>query len=260
MLCKLKMTLELSNCSEFGINKSSLLHGVIMDYINVDYAEYLHESALKPYSQNLSRDKDGKWVWTISTLNEEAYNNIILPLLDVDSFIIKHNDLLVGISSKEIIKSDYNDLFESNYFESDISNYVTFDITTPVSFKANGRYINYPDAVMLVTNLMHKYDSFSPSTEIYDERLIEELQHRLIISAYDLRSTIFCVEGVKIPSFNGIMTIRVNGSSNIVSLVNMLADYSEFSGVGIKTALGMGAVTHRKIINRKGKSNERKQS
>jgi CRISPR/Cas system endoribonuclease Cas6 (RAMP superfamily) len=51
------------------------------------------------------------------------------------------------------------------------------------------------------------------------------------------------------------MTIRVNCSSTTVKLVNMLVDFAEYSGVGIKNALGMGGLT--KIENRRGNNGEK---
>lgn len=244
MLTKIKIILDLPTGAEFGVNKSSLLHGVIMDTITEEYAEAMHSSSLKPYSQNLSRNNDGMWVWSISTLTDEAAEQIIEPVAKLNEFIIKHNFLKVNIKSKEIIKESYDSLFEKNYYDTEPSRYVSFDIFTPVSFKENGKYINMPNPQMIIANLIHRYDAFSNHTEIYDERLMSELSDRLFISNYDLKSTAFCLENIKLPAFRGKLTLKVLGGRSMVSLVNMLADFSEFSGLGIKTALGMGAVSH----------------
>lgn len=245
MLTKINMKLELPTGAEFNINKSSLLHGVIMDTISGEYAEAMHASALKPYSQNIFRDKEGEWIWSISTLTDDAYEKIIDPFSRLDSFFIKHNSYSVKIKEKTLVTESYDTLFEKNYYGSEPSRYVSFDLISPVCFKVNGKYVNMPDPQMIIANLIHRYDAFSDNTEIYDERLMAELSERLCISSYDLKSTAYCLENVKIPAFTGRFTIRVSGSKNLISLVNMLADFSDFSGMGIKTALGMGAVTHK---------------
>lgn len=250
MLTKIKMKLEIPENDSFNVNKSSLLHGVIMDTISEDYAEAMHSSALKPYSQNICRERDGSWIWCISALTDEAAEKIISPVSELDEFLIKHNSMKIGISAKEIIRESYDSLFERNYFGAELSKYVNFDIITPISFKVNGRYVNMPDPQLIIANLIHRYDAFSEHTEIYDEKLMSELSERLCISSYDLRSTAFCLESVKLPAFKGRFTIRVSGGRNLISLVNMLADFAEFSGIGIKTALGMGAAAHI-IQNRK---------
>lgn len=255
MLTKIKIKLDIPNDADFNVNKSSLLHGVIMDTITEEYAEKMHSSSLKPYSQNITWDKNGGWIWSISVLTDEAAEQIIAPVSELDEFYIRHNSFTVKIGSKEIITESYDSLFEKNYYDSEPSRYVSFNIVTPASFKENGRYVIMPDAKMIAANLIHRYDAFSDNTEIYDERLMAELSDRLCISGYDMKSTVFCLENVKLPAFRGRLTLKVSGGKNMISLVNMLADFSEFSGLGIKTALGMGAVFHT-VRNRKEDANE----
>jgi CRISPR-associated endoribonuclease Cas6 len=50
------------------------------------------------------------------------------------------------------------------------------------------------------------------------------------------------MEGVKIPSFVGKITFRMHGAQTMTNLAQMLFRFGEYSGIGIKTALGMGAV------------------
>lgn len=244
MLTALRMKLKFPEGAQFNVFKSSLLHGVIMDTIPEEFAEKMHSSELKPYSQNIFRGRDGDWIWRVSTLDDEAYENIIKPFLGIKDFFIRHNSMTVAIDSVELTQKSYDTLFEDNYFGAEQSKYVSFDIITPVSFKMNGRYMNMPDPQVIVANLIRRYDAFSEHTEVYDEKLMDELRDRLFISSYSLKSTFFYLENVKIPAFSGRFTICVPGRGNLVSLVNMLADFAEFSGLGIKTALGMGAVSH----------------
>jgi len=67
---------------------------------------------------------------------------------------------------------------------------------------------------------------------------------------YDLKSVSFSLEGVKIPSFIGKITIKLHGTDTMANFVNMLFEFGEYSGVGIKTSLGMG---YMKIINEGGR-------
>lgn len=260
MLSKISMELIVSSDKEFNIYKSSLFHGALMELIQSDYAELMHLSAMKPFSQYLSK-RDDKWMWTISALNDEAYEKIIKPLAEVDDIHLSHSDADIHIASRNIIRTSAESLFESNYYGEKKSRFVRFDIATPVSFKNEGRYVYYPDPLLILQNLIHRYDSFSDKTEIYEESLINEIAASVKLSDFNIRSTGFYLERVKIPSFTGRITLKVSGNQNLVSLVNLLADFAEFSGVGIKTALGMGAVSH--VINNdkeRIKKNERNQS
>ena len=75
------LTMELENVFDQVpvFEKSSLFHGFLMEMIDDQYAEVLHEDGWKPYSQNLV-SRDEKIYWTIHALNEEAYHKIIQPL------------------------------------------------------------------------------------------------------------------------------------------------------------------------------------
>ena len=52
----------------------------------------------------------------------------------------------------------------------------------------------------------------------------------------------FHLEGIKIPSFVGNITLKINGTRQFVNLINMLCEFGVYSGVGIKTAIGMGSI------------------
>ena len=52
----------------------------------------------------------------------------------------------------------------------------------------------------------------------------------------------FPMEGMAIPAFMGTVTIKVKGASAMAKYARMLAEFGEFSGVGVKSAMGMGAM------------------
>ena len=77
MLSELK--LELKSEGNLGYLQSSLFQGVLMEQIDKAFAESVHITGLHPYSQFIS-SKNGL-VWTVRTLNADAYKGIIEPLL-----------------------------------------------------------------------------------------------------------------------------------------------------------------------------------
>ena len=106
----------------------------------------------------------------------------------------------------------------------------------------DGRYRNYPVVSNIFKSLINKHDSISEKTEFYSEELIEQIENGVEIVKYRLRSTFFHLEGVRIPAFLGSITLHIRGSKQFVNLINMLAKFGEFSGVGIKCGIGMGAI------------------
>lgn len=69
----------------------------------------------------------------------------------------------------------------------------------------------------------------------------EKAEYSQIVD-YRLRSTKFYLEGTKIPAFMGELTIRVNAPLPILQLADVLLRSAVYTGVGVKTSLGMGKI------------------
>ena len=65
--------------------------------IDTEYAGILHGNQLNPYSQCLIRE-NGKNIWCIKTLTEEAYEQIIQPMSEVKSVVFKKSGRDVGVT------------------------------------------------------------------------------------------------------------------------------------------------------------------
>ncbi|MDE7307747.1 MAG: CRISPR system precrRNA processing endoribonuclease RAMP protein Cas6, partial [Lachnospiraceae bacterium] len=62
------------------------------------------------------------------------------------------------------------------------------------------------------------------------------------IVQYQLKSIFYCIGKNKIPAFIGQITVKVNGPQLMVNFANLLFRFGEYSGIGIKTAMGMGNI------------------
>ena len=242
MLSKLKMTLRSEKENSMSVNMASAMHGALMELIETEYAEYLHTESMRPYSQYLSIE-NGEMVWTVSSLDDEAYEKIIKVLMDeeLEDIYIRKHDMKLKIGSKELTQLSSKDL-SSSFYREDSSRFIKLRFVSPTAFKQKGRYTFYPDISCIYGSLMRRMDLTDARNGMFDEDLLDELTSRSEIIRYDLKSVNYHLEGVKIPSFVGWITIKVNGAQSLVNYVNMLMKFGEFSGAGIKTSLGMGAL------------------
>ena len=87
-----------------------------------------------------------------------------------------------------------------------------------------------------------------------DADTLEQLYTNAQIVRYDLKSVSFSLEGVKIPSFIGKITIKMNGTQTMANFARMLLEFGTYSGVGIKTSLGMGCM---RLIKEKGSNGKK---
>lgn len=251
MIKKLSIVLEKKN--DIAYLKGSLFHGILMEQVDPGYGEILHLNGLKPYSQSLHYEAD-KLIWEINTLNERASKELIEPL-NAESFQkieIKHDKQELEILEKREVTDTCQDFVNRYYFQNG-NRRVHIQILSPTSFKQSGRYVFYPDIRLIFQSLMMKFDTFVNDFSVYSEEVLEQLVDNTHIIGYNLKSVRFHLEGTSIPAFIGHMEVRIDGPQPLVNLVHLLLRYGEYSGVGIKTAMGMGAMR----ITDKGKG-ERK--
>lgn len=222
-------------------NMASIFQGILMECLSSETCDWLHQQQRHPYSQYITYDNDYLY-WTITTLTKEAYEKIIIPLSENStSFFSKHHNVEFNVIE---IQSTYKGTknFINEKLLKDYNNIFTIKFITPTSFKSNNMYMNYPSVKWIFQSLMNKHDSNIEDNKTYDKDVLNLLEDNLYISQYNLRSTLYYIEGAKIPSFTGTIKLRSKCNQSINNLINYLLCYGEYSGIGIKSAMGMGAV------------------
>ena len=249
-----RMEYRLKPDAELSFQMSSLFHGALIELIPEDYKEQMHESRMHPYAQHLER-RGRQWYWVINSLNEETGQILQKAFSGIDQIELQKHGIKVELElSATTVRSDQelNDFF----YRGNGQRYFQLQFLTPTSFKRQGEYLIYPDLYCIFQSLMNRMEGVS-SVGMYDEDALEELARNARIVRYQLRSTSFSLEGVKIPSFLGSITIRLDGTRTMSNFAEMLLRFGEYSGVGIKTSIGMGA--YALMENTSSKRNDRKE-
>lgn len=225
---------------EVNTNMGSLFHGYLMSVIDSDYAEYLHYCDIRPFSSYLfySR-KYGKFVWRLQTLNQTAYDMIIKLLIESKkgSIYLTHKDM--NISVTEYIEYEtvtYSDLYMDDAQQSKMT------FVTPTSFKSQGQYMIFPDIERIFMSVIRKVNQFSDELKLEDESVISDLIDASYIQNYQLRSSRFYLEKTRVNGFKGDITIRYKGAEAYQQMIQFILKVSEYTGIGIKTSLGMGGI------------------
>lgn len=243
-LYRLRMWLDIGDWDyqDFGYNKSSLFHGALMQLISKDYAELMHQEGLRPYSQHVGWS-NGRPIWEICTLTNQAYEEIIKPLLDegFESIELEHNLRRIGIKDKVLEELSVSDMLDNVYGDNS-ENIFIISFDTPTAFKREGKYINFPDLYLLYRNIMARQEENCGEYGMFDEDMLFELTDNTRLLSYSLNSATFFLEGVRIPAFKGQIRVQVKSTQTVINYANMLFEYANYAGIGIKTALGMGYV------------------
>lgn len=243
MLCKIKIPFESRKGLNYDFYASSLMQGIMMENIPGYYAEKMHGLSLRPYSQS-SSCSGGHNIWTVSTLSREAYDNIITPLLSLKSACVRHKGDIISFGAPDTEILTYSQLLAENAATDGNNDKLKLEFITPTAFKSSGNYIIIPTLRLIFQSLAKRFDTFFGIEHNNYEDLFNAIDNYIRITDYELSSTSFSLEGVRIPSFNGSLTLNVKAPAEFRSYIRMLCRFAEFSGVGIKTAIGMGSIRY----------------
>lgn len=240
MITELKLKLSYADPStSFDYNIASTMHGVLMEHLESDYQDYMHRDGLRPYTQAVLQMDSQSFLWRICTLTKEAEEKIIQPLLQKENFFLKYKDQELRAESRELRSISYESLISDYYFEKQ-PRVFHMEFMTPTAFKSHGEYVFMPSVRLIFQSLMRKYDAFSTDTAIGNDEILEQIENNVRITGYRLRSVKFSLEGIRVPAFMGTITMYIKGPQQLVNLIRMMAEFGQYSGVGIKTSLGMG--------------------
>ena len=215
-----------------------------MERIDSAYVAYLHQLPFNPYSQYVTGDEiAGSLVWRICALNDEATHQLIHPMMREESIELHALGGSFDVSEVKFGQTRVKDLTDIIYSPDTSKMAVRF--ITPVAFKSKGEYVIVPSTRLIFQNLLMRYEQIYSGSKEIDSETVDYLSDHSRITAHRLRSRYFANVGSKsgkIPAFMGDMTISINGPQTVVGMVKMLLKFGEYSGLGIKTSMGMGAM------------------
>ena len=154
-----------------------------------------------------------------------------------EKIYLKNKDLEINVKSFSIQKKSYEDLFLEATERKRIK------LISPTSFKSDGITHIFPNISTLISGVITKINQHSETTVLEDKKIVDELLEKVYIKDYNLKTKVFHLEGIKIKGFIGTMDLAIKGEDRaLANILNFLILISEYTGLGIKTSLGMGGV------------------
>jgi len=230
---------------KLNTSMGSLFHGAVMEKLDSEYAEFLHCQSLRPYSQCVYFDYARQsWYWRLGSLDKVARENILETVNNLqEALYIKHKQLEVELLEKNFIAETTHENLMDRFFGSNMEvRRIKFDFLTPASFKKDGNYMIFPQPQQLIGSLLNKWNVYAEKYAFEEQNIVENLASEVFVTDYNLRMQGYYLEGVRVPAFKGYYTIGLKGNRMANRIIGLLSEYAQFSGIGIKTALGMGAV------------------
>ena len=203
-----------------------------------DCAEALHEQGETPVSQCLYREK-GEDFWRIQLLDDGTNESFGPVLQELKTLPLNTGGVSLALLEQKSFTA--GTLIETAR-SMEAGRYFPLRFLSPAAFKQNGRYAVLPDKELLLQSLLNKWNTSFPGYPLEDADAFRMLSDGIRVSDYNLRTTRFLLKDMKIPGFIGNLCFDTQLSPPLLDIWKMLVTFSEYSGVGIKTALGMGGV------------------
>lgn len=223
----------------------SLLHGVLMENIDCDYADLLHTQSLRPYSQSVYFDRENKALyWQLNALNAQAKDELLAAAFALpEKVLLRQKSMELQIVGKEYLPAtDYEALAEKYFAHPLAGKYLHMHFLTSCAFKSEGQYVIFPQPQFVLGSLVKRWNAFADSNKLEAQGVAQDLAQEVYVADYRLRMQAFSVDGARIPAFRGDYTLGMKNNLMSNRIIAMLGEYANYCGVGIKTALGMGAV------------------
>lgn len=226
-----------------SFHSGSLLHGALLEQMPPEVANALHQTALRPYSQYLYLEqKSGQSFWVLNTLTAEidAIIATILTEWSTNALFLQGKKASYRLHKKGEVTFSYAELTEKFLLSSEPMRYANVQIISPTAFKSAGDYLFFPTPEHFLYSVWQKWNCFSDADIFDDKALFKLLSTNLKLIDYRLHSLRYPLEKTRIPAFCGSLSWQLRGSDICKRLNSLLFCYSHFTGIGIKTALGMG--------------------
>ena len=223
----------------------SLLHGVLMEHIDSDYADVLHTQSLRPYSQSVYFDRENNALyWQLNALNAQAKDELLAAAFVLpEKVLLRQKSMELQIVGKEYLPAtDYEALAEKYFAHPLAGKYLHMHFLTSCAFKSEGQYVIFPQPQFVLGSLVKRWNAFADSNKLEAQGVAQDLAQEVYVADYRLRMQAFSVDGARIPAFRGDYTLGMKNNLMSNRIIAMLGEYAMYCGVGIKTALGMGAV------------------
>lgn len=211
------------------------LYAAMLERAPREFAARLHESTVTPVSQYVRGD-----LWQVSLFGAGSIETLSPILEGLDEVFLRRDRTRVTLEQAGFRRIDsVNDLLEHPVWDRG-----SLSFRTPTAFKSAGVYQLLPTQRLVLQSLILKWNGcFGDVCPIEDDGGgLEALAEGLCYRSLRLDSTEFAMKHTRIPGVLGQIAFENRLSGFHKQLANALLAFGTYSGVGIKTTLGMGGL------------------
>lgn len=203
----------------FSYSWGYALYSAFLDQLREEESNRVHEEVF--FNQYVTPKE-----WVVSTEGDFIFQK--------EYFLHKYNKK-IQLGEMTVTEVTEQELADKFLVKEPFQKRVRLRFLTPTTFKQNGDYVLFPTKDLIMQSLTNKWNEWAQKFVLEDV-----VWDNCKISRYDLKSVNYNLKGAKIPGFIGYVDLAFWGSESMIRLGNMICEFGNYSGVGIKSTLGMG--------------------
>ena len=167
MITRLQFTVSLLDGTQADASWGYWLYSALLEQMPVEAAEWFHEQSFTPLSQYWLVDKPAhRTCWRVSLLGDEAESLLLAPLEALSRLNLREcaQPLAVSLEGRERYAS-LSEFWNRAAAMPDVPSH-QLRIWTPASFKSGGRYVIFPEARLILQNLVLRWNAIAPQCAI----------------------------------------------------------------------------------------------
>lgn len=247
MIKQYRISLE---SKQAGLNASIAypLYAWLLSQVPTEVGTALHEQATRPINQYiLWNGAANRGEWVVNLMTDEMVE-IFSPVLNALSVIALRSGTLLATAGSTVEVQNFQHLLKCG---ESLSNVQLFPIhfLTPTTFKQDKRYVIFPQESLILQSLISRWNVSFPEAAMDDEDAFQALLRGIHIVDYNLHTTRYPMKQVRLPAFQGRISIETRLPAPMMALWTTLYSFAPYAGIGVKTTLGMGGVSMMKASN-----------
>jgi len=248
MLQKIILQCEYEGGQRTGFQWGSVMHGALMETLPPEIAGHLHQSRLRPFAQFVLPGAQRQLSWQIGLWDNGIADQIIKAVMPLTGIALKQKGGRLQVLETQRFSISKQEYFKRFFTAPEPCRRFEISFLTPCTHKQDGSYALFPSPALIVQSLSDRYNAFADEFSLDDPEAMQQLAGHMHIVRYALHSAVYYLEKTKITGYLGKITLIIRGPEQLARLGGALLSFAEYSGLGIKTALGMGGVSLREIF------------
>lgn len=219
------------------------MYAALLDEMGCGCAERLHSAADGSVSQYVVKlENRAESLWVVNLIGEPAVElaSPVMESMRSAELKVRGTKLAIKVISRQDA-ANLDDMLKVPGGDMECARFL-LRFVSPCGFRSNGEYVLFPSVRLILGSLRRRWGAAFPFSPLDDVEAVSALEAGVRITGYNLRGASFRLKGASVPSFSGALTLNARLAPPMLRLLRALLSFGTFSGVGIKTALGMGGL------------------